>query len=56
MVLPQSQRNHRRQTLDLGGEASRPAVTQPKPDDPAIPLIKTWNDVKLVFFDFLNER
>jgi hypothetical protein len=34
----------------------RPAVTQPRPDDPAIPLIKTWNDVKLVFFDFLNER
>ncbi|HVR76216.1 MAG TPA: hypothetical protein VMT52_17935 [Planctomycetota bacterium] len=35
---------------------ARPALQAVRPDDPGVPHIQTWTKVKLVFFDFVNER
>lgn len=35
---------------------ARPALQAPRADDPGVAHIQTWRKVKLVFFDFVNER
>jgi hypothetical protein len=35
---------------------ARPALQAARADDPGVAHIRTWQKVKLVFFDFVNER